>query len=109
MTSPGSGSASLGDELVAQRRGVRLEPALGGLAVLHAEDLDPGGRDLATGCREPHELASMGAPVRAADHDAVAVDEHVLERGVEVREGSAKGRDRLAVLAGTDDPDVEGV
>src|SRR4051794_30898313 len=51
----------------------------------------------------------MGPPVRAADHDPVTVDEHVLERGVKVGKRSPEFCDRPAVLAGPDDPHVEGV
>ena len=75
-TAPGEPSARFGDELVAECRGVRLEPALSGLAFLHAEDLDPGGRDLATRGGEPRVVATVGPPVDAADHDPVTVDQH---------------------------------
>ena len=51
----------------------------------------------------------MGGPVGAADHDPVAVDQHVLERGVEVRERGPVVGDRPAVLPRPDDAHVEAV
>ena len=73
-------------ELVEHRDVVAAGPVLGDLPVLYAVDVDLLDLEPALGRWLSEEVALVGAAYRAAQRDAVAVAEHVVDLVVQVGE-----------------------
>src|SRR5574341_812557 len=77
-------------ELLQHAQKVILVPPLHHLAASDAEEIKPGKRHSLPGRRHTHYLALVCAPGGVADHDLVALGNHVLHRIVKVGKGSVE-------------------
>src|ERR671938_917272 len=92
-------------DLLHQREHVELAPVLDDLVAGDADDVDAAEGDLPPGRRDAHPVALMRAGEGLSGHHLVALDDHVVDRDLVVREGLSKRHgEHLVALSGGRQP-----